>query len=269
MNVVAGLTMYDLPEIAAATDHWWQGLSRHLRSAGFSNPPERLSRDLEPHVLWRLPDLLLAQCCGYDLQLGALPRPTFVATPCYDFPYCDGPRYCSVIVVPEGAPCGTLADLRGTRAAYNMEGSHSGYNALRAVVAPLAAEGRFFTKAIETGSHRNSLASLQRGEADVAAIDCITFGLLARHAPQSVAGIRVLTTSPLVPGLPYITCPAADQGRITALREALLGAVDDPSLAEPRAALGLRGFDAECQTEYLAIDAMVKSAESLGYSRLS
>lgn len=269
MSSVAGLTMYDLPEIAAATDHWWQGLSGHLENAGVADPPKLLSRDIDPHVLWRRPDLLLAQCCGYDLQLGALPRPTFVATPCYDFPYCDGPRYCSVIVVPEDAPCRTLADLRGTRAAYNMEGSHSGFNALRAAVAPLAAEGKFFTEAIETGSHRNSLASLQKGEADAAAIDCITFGLLVRHAPQSVVGIRVLTTSPSVPGLPYVTCPTAEQGQILALREALLAAVHDPALTEPRTALGLCGFDAACQAEYLSIDAMVKSAESFGYTRLS
>lgn len=39
-----------------------------------------------------------------------------------------------------------------------------------------------------SGSHRQSLRELQQENADIAAIDCVTYALLQRHQPQALAG---------------------------------------------------------------------------------
>ncbi len=62
----------------------------------------------------------------------------------------------------------------------NAEHSQSGYNVLRKMVAPLSREGRFFSAVMFSGSHRQSLRELQQENADIAAIDCVTYALLQR-----------------------------------------------------------------------------------------
>jgi len=49
-------------------------------------------------------------------------------------------------------------------------------NVLRREVAPLARERRFFSEAFMSGRHLDSIALIAAGKADVAAIDCVTFG---------------------------------------------------------------------------------------------
>ncbi len=77
----ASLPMYDLPEARRATDAWWQGLARELSRTGIENVPGVLSREADTAALYRAPDLLLSQTCGYPLIHGlkGLLRP--VATP--------------------------------------------------------------------------------------------------------------------------------------------------------------------------------------------
>ena len=61
-------------------------------------------------------------------------------------------------------------------------------SALRALIAPHAASGRFFAEVRVSGAHSASLAMVARGEADVAAIDCVVHALLARHRPGALHG---------------------------------------------------------------------------------
>ena len=46
-----------------------------------------------------------------------------------------------------------------------------------------ASGGRFFSRVVTSGSHPASVAAVARGEADVAAIDCVTYALLDRYLP--------------------------------------------------------------------------------------
>ena len=82
----------------------------------------------------------------------------------------------------------------------NSPDSQSGYNVLLKMVAPLSRDGRFFSAVAFSGSHRQSLRELQR-EADIAAIDCVTWALLPCHQPEALAGLAVIapqTRSPRV-----------------------------------------------------------------------
>ena len=92
----------------------------------------------------------------------------------YDVPGCTGVFQRSQVVLRADDPSVALADLRGRRVAFNGTDSQSGYNRLRALVAPLARDGHFFGSRLETGAHAESLKSVQDGKADVAAIDCVS-----------------------------------------------------------------------------------------------
>ncbi len=51
-----------------------------------------------------------------------------------------------------------------------------------------------------SGSHRRSLRELQQENADIAAIDCVTYALLQRYQPQALAGLVAIGWSPAAPG---------------------------------------------------------------------
>lgn len=51
-----------------------------------------------------------------------------------------------------------------------------------------------------SGSHRQSLRELQQENADIAAIDCVTYALLQRHQPQALAGLVAIGWSPAARG---------------------------------------------------------------------
>lgn len=266
---IASLGMYDLPEIAAATDAWWAGLARGLRREGVADVPARLTRDRAAHVVWRAPDLLLSQTCGYPLMHEFAGRLRVVATPCYDCIGCDGPNYCSLIVVRAADVARPLADLRGRVAAANAADSQSGYSALRAEVAPLARSGHFFSEVVLSGGHADSLALVAGGRADVCAVDCVTHALLTRHRPAAVAGLRVLGRTVAAPGLPYVTRADAGDALVQRLRAAVFAALADPGLAAAREALLIAGAEVLPEGGYQRIVEIEKAAQANGYARLA
>ena len=188
--MLASLPMYDLPEVRPALAAWWGEIARQLRRQGVADVPGALDQEQPAGAAWSSPTLLLSQCCGADLMGAFAGRLVALATPCYRAPGCSGPRYASLVVVRTGAAVERLADLRGKVAAINHPDSHSGSNALRALIAPLARDGRFFGRVEVSGSHAASLAMVAEGAADVAAIDCVSHALLARHRPAALAGTR-------------------------------------------------------------------------------
>ncbi len=266
---IANFAMYDLPEVTAATDALWAGMARALTREGLDGVPEALTRGVDLDQLWRSPELLFSQTCGYPLLHAYKDALRLVATPVYDAAGCQGPDYVSMIVVREDDPAGGLGDLRGRRAAINSVTSQSGYSALRATVADLAQEGRFFGKVVTSGSHGASLAMVAAGEADVCAADCVTHALLSRHRPEALAGLRVLARSPAAPGLPYVTRAAAGDELVARLRAGLFAALKDPDLATAREALLLAGAEVLPLSVYRPILEMEARAEALGYAEVA
>ena len=241
----ASLPMYDLPEIAGATDAWWAGLASHMRREGLVDIPDVLSRpaDLEQH--WTSPQLLFSQTCGYPLTHRLRGKVQLAGLPVYACRGCtpDG-FYSSMIVVPASSNIHSIGDCRRRRAVFNTSDSMSGLLALR-YAASQAAQGAtgdqpFFTALAPSGGHRRSLEAVAGGKADVATIDAVTFALLERHDPELVAGVRVLGTTRQVPGLPYISAGAAPGSTLSRIRNALREAFADPALADVRGELLLR-----------------------------
>jgi ABC-type phosphate/phosphonate transport system substrate-binding protein len=192
-----------------------------------------------------------------------------VATPEYDFPGCHGADHCSFIVSSAQDPRRVLAAFRDSVAAVNADDSNTGMNLFRAAVAPLAGGGRFFSEVVVAGSHVASLEAVAERRADLAAIDCVTFGLLARLRPQLVARVAVVAQSPPSPGLPLIASATLPDKTLAAVRESVFEALADPDLAAARAALLLRGARVLTAADYRRVLDLERDAEKAGYPRLA
>ena len=264
----ASLPMYDLPEVREATRVWWESVARGLVRAGVLASAPPLIEGEPAERAWKDPRLLFSQTCGYPLTHAFAGRLTPLATPCYAAPGCEGHCYSSVLVVAASSRASGVEALRGGRVAVNYRGSHSGYNVLRAVVAPLARGRPFFATVIESGAHPASLDLVARGEADLASIDCVTHALLARHRPRALAGTRVLGRTMRAPALPYVTAAHADPATVAGMRAALRHALADPRSARARTDLLIAGLHFLDVEDYAPIDAIERAALDLDYPEI-
>ena len=239
--MVAYLGHYDPPFAQAANDALWRVLSGHALELGISAPGP-LERGRDQHAVWADPALAFAQICGLPLTTSLAGRVRLLAAPLYAFPGCDGANYRSFVVVRNLSKFVQLSDLEGAQVAVNSLDSHSGHTALRHAVAPLAKGRRYFGGQILTGAHVESLKAVGAGSADACACDCVTFGLIALHRPEWLAGLRVLAETEAAPVPPFITRGAASDREVQAWREALRRTFADPRSADARAALGLLGI---------------------------
>ncbi len=265
---LASLPMYDLPEIRRETDALWELLATHMRRAGVTDVPATLNRDDPYDSLWSQPTLLISQACGLPLMNSYQDMLRPLATPVYDVEGCRGARYSSAVLIAESSNIAKVEELRGKACAVNSLQSQSGCNAIRAMVAPLNRGGRFFSEVRITGSHRLSMASVAAGETSVCAVDCVTYALLSRYAPESTNGTRILGFTPECPGLPVVVRADLDEDRFTRLRLALKNAIDDPAGAGVREALFIKGIEETELDDYRSLLRMAAQADALGYAEL-
>ena len=265
--LVAALPMYDLPEIASANDALWLSIAASLRARGVE-APERLDRG-DPAALWSSPRLLFGQTCGYPYMKSLRDAVVLIATPEYSFPGCEGAWRRSFVVCTVRDPRRDLEAFRGAVAAVNGWDSDSGMNLFRATIAPIARRTRFFAAVIVTGSHLASLEAVADGRAELAAIDCVTFGLLQRLRPSLVERVAVVAESPPSPGLPFVAAAGLPDATVVAVRDALFAALAHPGLAESLGALGLAGARLTTLADYERICEIEREAEAAGYPRLA
>jgi ABC-type phosphate/phosphonate transport system substrate-binding protein len=249
--MLASLPMYDWPEIREETDRFWAALAQEL---GVSGP---LWRGADYTAPWHNPDLLFSQTCGYPFTHTLRGQVKLVATPHYAADGCEGPNYCSILFAREKKP---LEEFRGSKAAYNSADSMSGMLALKLVFAPYAAKGRFFRKAIETGSHIASLQAVREGKADVCAADAVCVELAKRYRPSLLQGLHEIGRSPLVPGLPFVT----HHEDVAVVRAAVQRVFGDGRLRDTRSRLLLSGISFLREQDYNQIVELENTMERQG-----
>lgn len=161
--------------------------------------------------------------CGlpYVVQADAsTPRYTLLAAPILRAPICNGrPVYFSEMVVRADSPFNTFDDLRGATIAYNGKDSHSGYNVLRAHLAQRG-DGAFFSRAVASEAHLNSLRMVADGEVDAAAVDITVLDFERARGDRVLDWMRSIATlgpSPAPPAVILRECPHIDE-----LRRAIL-----------------------------------------------
>ncbi|MEM1430720.1 MAG: PhnD/SsuA/transferrin family substrate-binding protein [Pseudomonadota bacterium] len=228
----AALPMYDRPELRGATDRFWTAIAERLHALGIEAPPA-LEGPGDLWSLWRSPDLLLAQTCGLPYRAVLHGKVALVGTPDYALPGCPPGYYGSVIVVRAGES-GIPSRYAGARLAYNEPLSQSGWAAPIAWAGP---RGLNFGPLVQTGSHLASARAVEAGEADIAAIDAVTWRLLKRYDTVA-SGLREIAFTEPTPGLPLITAAARDPRPIASAVAAAIATL-------PRAdatALGIAGL---------------------------
>jgi ABC-type phosphate/phosphonate transport system substrate-binding protein len=262
---IAALPMYDLPELRCAHDALWTALADRLVETGVTDAPRRLTRNLAHFDVWRHPGLLLGQGCEYPLAKSFAGRVRVVATPRYTAPGCEGASCRSAIVVRADEPAEALADLRNRRCAINEADSNSGMNLLRAAIAPLSRGAPFFQSVVLSGSHRRSVAMVAGGQADLAAVDCVSLAYFRRYDPSAAAGLRILCWTPPSPSLPFITARTNRDSTIHALCVSLAAVFADTALSSVRELLLLDGVDLEPDGNFTQVRRLERDAAELGF----
>jgi ABC-type phosphate/phosphonate transport system substrate-binding protein len=240
MALSANLTMYDWPETRAETDRRWSVLRDALRAKGFE-APETLQRPEDQLAAWLSPDLLIGETCTYPLATELDGKVRYVATPVHHATGCGCGSYRSAIVrrkpgadvaVPaEAGPQITAEAISGKQAA-NSDDSLSGYVALQRDASSLGLDLPAASDVLWTGSHRGSIRAVANGDADFAAIDCVTWKMALEHEPAS-ASLHVAGWTAARPGLPLITSLAFDDEAFERIRSAVLAAIDAVILERP------------------------------------
>lgn len=246
----------------------WQRLfDRFLALSGLTPAQVPLVFDHDPATLLN-PGLWFGHTCGYPLMTRLKDRVAPFALPLFDVQGTAGKLYSSRFVVAAGSAFESIADCRDRVAAVNNPDSNSGMNVLRHAVAEIGGGNRFFADVVTTGGHFDSLRAVASGAADVAAIDCVSYRLIADWQPDLVARVRVLGDSVSSCGLPLVMPHAlladTDAG-------ALVGRLEQALAAEAEAVRGtlhLAGFDAVTLDDYRGIVEIEQYAVGRGYPEL-
>ena len=259
MTFQASLPMYDFPAIRQAHNTWWQCIVRNLNTAEIS-APNALSHDL-PDLMshWVSEETLISQTCGWPATILG-DRIELVAAPVYAVDGCRAAEYSSWIIARAQDGPADLATAHGRTVCYNADDSLSGYHLLRRAIAPFSKDGNFFAAARQSGSHRDSLVMVRSRQADIAAVDCVSWALLKTHAPETVEGLEIIGQTPFAKSLPYITS-TANRTLAPALFECLQMAVTDPASTLTRAALFLEGFAPVTKVDYADLPGLSAQAE--------
>ena len=205
--MTASFPWYDLPSVRWANDVLW-----HATGLG-----GELNRTTPVDAQWHADDLVVSQACGLDLFLGDLPIEPVLA-PVFDLDCAPGHYFSYLVGSRDGV------------AAVNSLSSRSGFSALLSICRP--------SSLIITGSHEASLSAVRRGVAAMACIDAVTWHILEREAPASVAGLRVLERTAAAPAPPYVVRRSGQRDRLTRL---ITAAMANPATRAARQALLLRG----------------------------
>ena len=249
---VASLPMYDFAALRDAHEQLWTAVGTELAAVGMAAPNDLTHAD-DVHELWHDPALFLSQSCGWPLVTELDGLVSTIGTFAYDIPSDSDGSYRSVIVATVPASLGALAD---SVAAVNNFSSLSGWISLRAALG-----GDEHSRPIVlTGSHVASLVALRSGRAVVAAIDGVTYALLARDQPEMLDGLVVVGSGPRVPCLPIIGARTWDRERVEVVRAALRAALMRPELAVARATLLIQRFVPLDATDYAPLLGLVPAA---------
>jgi ABC-type phosphate/phosphonate transport system substrate-binding protein len=247
--VIASLAMYPFAHLRTAYDQLWSAVSSTLEGA-----PETLDRDIDLHVAWGSPDLLVGQTCGWPL-ITALPDVAVIGAFDLHVPFAHDGRYRSVIIGDRAEAPAALLSRPGAVAAANGWESLSGWISLCSVL------GRTPVDAVCTGSHAESVRAVAEGRAQVASIDALTFEFIAHSMPAVAGRVHIVGHGPIVPTLPLVMSAELAERR-DEVRTAFVGALARPDITEACARLRIRGFVPFERSDYEPLAALAPQPAS-------
>lgn len=215
----AALPMYDWPEVRDRTRAFWQGVRERVAGLPELSHPVEMEDLL---AIWRDPATVMTECCWGTVDLGMCTVQQILAQRNYDgVPGGDGLNYRSALVMRSGEVAQPAAravlpqGIEGLKWAANQPDSRSGWLGI-AEDAALSAE-----EVLWTGAHRESIRKIAEGQADIAAIDCLSWQLAQAYEPAAKGLVVVGWTAPR-PGIFFTTGIDTPPELAQALRGALL-----------------------------------------------
>lgn len=255
------------PEVEAG----WEALFGQIaREAGVELSYLRYPAPQPLEPLWSRPDLGLVFMCGYPIALQLAPVVP-IAAPIPKAAWAGGrPVYRTDLIVREDAPYQSLEETFGARAGYTVAHSHSGFNAFRHHLLQYRSAQRpvLYGEMIgELITARNVLDGVRSGRIDVGPLDAYWHLLLARHAPQLTADLRVLASTATAPMPALVAASTVPQAEVERLRAALIGAAERSWFGPLGELLQLEGFAAVTELTYDVLLDWERAAKAAGYER--
>ncbi len=198
--MIASLPMYERAETLDALHALWSGVRDALLEQGIDAPKHLTPKACGLNV-WLDEKLILSQTCGLPFRTALHPHVHLVGSPQVRLPACPPGYYRSVIVVRANDARATLKEFEFSRVICNEVGSQSGYAALKnhwqnaGLSWPNAP--RF------SGAHRASALAVASADADLAALDALSYHLMQQH-DAFTRELRVLEYTQPTPTLPFI-----------------------------------------------------------------
>jgi ABC-type phosphate/phosphonate transport system substrate-binding protein len=263
---IANARMY---AVTPAVEALWRTLLGHVARTAqvqLDYLPYPAPQPLE--ALWSRADLGAVLMCGYPIAMRLAPVIP-LAAPIARAPWAQGRAvYRTDLIVRSDAPYQRLEDTFGGRAGWTVEHSHSGFNALRHHLLAFRSAGRPALYAHVTGglvTARNVLDAVREGRIDVGPLDAYWHLLIARHAPQLVQGVRVLTSTATAPMPSFVAAAGSSSEEIERLRAAFAAAKDESWFAPLASELLIEGFAPVTEATYAQTLAWDREARAAGY----
>src|ERR1700689_1723621 len=253
------------PEVEAT---WRELLEYITREAGVALTYLRYPAPQPLEELWSRSDLGSVLMCGFPI---ALKRAEVIplAAPIPRADWAAGRAvYRSDLIVRRDASYTALEDTFGARAGWTVAHSQSGFNAFRHHLLAYRTPERpalYGEMAANLVTARNVLDSVRDGRIDVGPLDAYWHMLIARHAPQLTAGIRVLCSTALAPIPAFVAAASLAQDKVDRLRAAFRAAASRPWFAPLSDLLLIDGFAEVTATQFAPLLEWDAAAKAAGY----
>ncbi len=273
---IAGLPMYDWPEVQSDVDELWRHINRAATAQGVDTPGE-LVRPAELVTLWRDPKMILGQVCSLNPVRDGLGETEVIGTIAYEpppgLPPMDAGTYASVIVCradderrpadPFGLGVGRASDaieaFRGASVAANGTDSQSGYWSLGHFVREIDDTTPVFGAVRFTGAHRTSVTDVAAGRCDIAAIDLHSWRLACEYESAAASQLAIVGVTDPTPGVVCVVSWELAQHR-AALDAALNEAVSDFVTTDSAKRLHIVGYSSRHLDEFDVVADRVEDA---------
>ncbi|MDZ7961307.1 MAG: PhnD/SsuA/transferrin family substrate-binding protein [Aulosira sp. DedQUE10] len=180
--------------------------------------------------------------------------------------YRNRPIYFSDVIVNADSDLIEFDDLASKTLCYNDPGSNSGYNLLRHRLLQGRYPQQFFGKAVQSGSHQNSIRWVAAGKVDCAAIDSVVLEQELDDFPELYQHLRVVEVLGPCPMPPLAVAQHLGKSILEQIQLALLQ--PDTELQTAMQRVGVQRFATVELADYSAIADIYNTALKAGYRSL-
>ncbi|MBE9181340.1 PhnD/SsuA/transferrin family substrate-binding protein [Oculatella sp. LEGE 06141] len=180
--------------------------------------------------------------------------------------YQSRPVYFADVVVSAASRFRAFDDLAHTTFCFNDPGSNSGYNLMRQRLMQAKVPPQFLGRAVQSGSHQQSIRWVRDGRADCATIDSTVLEREFQQFPDLLNQVRVIDAIGPCPMPPIVASKRFGSTVIQQMRSALLH--PDAELQAAMDQADVQRYAAVDMADYEAIGRAYDEAIAAGYATI-